>query len=88
MYGGPAIYGVLPVTLFLMKRQGLYMEMLIGFFFILILSDSYEIRLLFAKSAKNIYISLLAIFFLFDTKEFQPINSLYKLFFPFFLISV
>ncbi|MCW3082856.1 MAG: hypothetical protein JWP12_222 [Bacteroidetes bacterium] len=88
MYGGPIIYIVLPATLLLMKRQGMYEEMLLGFFFILILSDSYELRLFFAKSAKNIYITLLAVFFLFDSKEFQPLNSLYKLFFPFFLISV
>lgn len=87
MYGGPAIYVVLPLTLLLLKQRGMYEEMLIGFLFILILSDSYQQHLLFAKSVKNIYISLLAFFLIFDRKEFQPLNSIYKLFFPFFLIS-
>ncbi|MCX6297382.1 MAG: hypothetical protein NTX97_15250 [Bacteroidetes bacterium] len=50
MYGGPLIYGVLPILLILMKTKGMYEEMLIGFILILILSDSYEPHLLFAKS--------------------------------------
>jgi hypothetical protein len=88
MYGGPVIYGVLPITLLLMKRRGMYEEMLIGFFLILILSDSYEEHLRFAKSVKNIYVSTLAIFLFFDRKEFRPLNSIYKTFIPFFLISL
>jgi len=88
MYGGPLIYGVLPVTVLLMKKREMYEELLIGFLFILILSDSFEQSLVFAKSLKNIYISLLAIFVLFDLKSFQPLNKLYKIFIPFFLFSV
>lgn len=88
MFGGPIIYGILPIVLLRLKQKEMYEEMLIGFFLILILSDSYEIPLRFAKSAKNIYVSLLAIFLLFDTRKFQPLNTIYKLFFPFFLISL
>jgi O-antigen ligase len=88
MYGGPLIYAVLPLLLILMKRKGMYEEMFIGFFLVLILSDSYEHHLLFAKSAKNIYISALAVFFLFDRKVFYPFNPIYKLFIPFFLVSL
>jgi hypothetical protein len=88
MYGGPIIYGVLPIILILLKSRGMYEELLIGFFLILIISDSYEYNLLFAKSAKNIYISALAIFLFIDREEFQPFNTIYKLFLPFFLISV
>ncbi|MGZ4035167.1 MAG: O-antigen ligase family protein [Bacteroidia bacterium] len=88
MFGGPTIYIVLPIILFFMKKKELYEEMFIGFFLFLILSDSYEIPLLFAKSAKNIYIVALAIFFFFDRTEFYPFNTTYKLFMPFFLISV
>lgn len=88
MYGGPVIYGVLPLVLILMKHKGLYEEMFIGFIFLLILSDSYEHRLLFAKSAKNIYISAIALFLMFDRKEFRLDNDIFRLFIPFFLISV
>jgi hypothetical protein len=88
MYGGPIIFGVLPLVLLLLYRRGLYQEMFFGFFFILILSDSYEAHLLFAKSAKNIYISMLAMFLILKRSEFQPFNSIYKIFIPFFLISV
>ena len=88
MYGGSLIYAILPITLFFMMRKGMYEELLIGYLFILILSDSLSEQLNFAKDIKNIYISLLAIFFLFNINDFQPLNKLYKLFIPFFLFSV
>ncbi len=87
MYGGPAIYVVLPLTLIIMKQKGLYEELFFGFLFILILSDSLESQLLFAKDIKNIYILALAVFLLFDSKDFQPLNQLYKIFIPFFIFS-
>lgn len=62
-------------------------ELLIGYLFILILSDSLEDSLSFAKNVKNIYISVLALFFFFDTDNFQPINKLFKIFLPFFLFA-
>lgn len=86
--GGPAIYVVLPVTLLLMRQRGMYEELLIGFFFILILSDSLDEQLFFAKTVKNIYMAFLAVVFLFDTNSFQPMNKLYKIFIPFFLFSI
>jgi hypothetical protein len=88
IFGGPVIYVVLPLTLLLMKRKELYEELFIGYLFILIISDSAEDSLVFAKSIKNIYIASLAVFFLFDMKSFQPINQLYKTFLPFFLFAV
>lgn len=88
MYGGPLIYLVLPLSLFMLRRQERTEEMLIGFLFILILSDSYETHLHFAKSLKNVYVSMLALFLFIDSGEFQPLNSIYKSFFPFFLIAM
>jgi len=87
MYGGPIIYGIVPLTILLMRQKGMYEELLIGYFFILILSDSMEERLAFAKNLKNIYMALLAVFVLFDLNSFQPINKLYKIFIPFFIFS-
>ncbi len=88
MFGGPLIYVVLPISLLLMKKQERYEELLLGFLLILILSDSYDFHLHFAKSVKNIYISVLTIFFLMESGSFQPLNSIYKTFFPFFIISL
>src|ERR1041385_4009453 len=88
IFGGPVSYAVIPATMILMKKKGMYEELLIGFLFILILSDSLEDRLIFAKNAKNIYISLLSLLVLFDRKDFDPFNKLYKIFLPFFIFSV
>ncbi len=88
MYGGPVIYVLLPITMLLMKRKGMYEELFLGFIFILILSDSLEDNLAFAKNAKNIYISFLAVFLFLDMDSFQPLNKLYKIFIPFFIFSV
>jgi hypothetical protein len=71
-----------------MYKKGLLEELLIGYFFILILSDSLDDSLLFAKSVKNIYISILAVFFFLNMEEFQPLNKLYKIFIPFFVFSI
>jgi hypothetical protein len=88
IYAGPLIYAVLPLTMLLMKKKGMNEELLLGFLFILILSDSLEDNLTFAKDIKNIYIFLLAIFFFSDITNFQPLNKLYKIFIPFFIFSV
>jgi O-antigen ligase len=88
MLGGPLIYILLPLTIFLLAKKGFYEELFIGYIFILVISDSSVESLYFAKSAKNIYISALAILVLFDSKNFQPFNNLYKIFIPFFVIAV
>lgn len=66
----------------------MYEELLIGYLFILILSDSLDESLFFAKGVKNVYISILAVFFFFDTDNFQPINKLYRIFLPFFIFAL
>lgn len=88
IFGGPLIYLVLPFTLLLLRRQEMYEEMLIGYLFILILSDSQAPALYFAKNIKNVYIVLLSLFVLFDTSKFQPFNQLYRIFIPFFLMAI
>lgn len=86
-FGGPIIYVVLPLTLILLKRQNAFQELLTGFFFILILSDNLSPAFQFATNVKNIYIVLLAMFLIFDRNEFFPLNTIYKIFIPFFLFS-
>lgn len=70
-----------------MKRNDSYEEMFIGLILILVLSDSYEPSLRFAKSAKNIYVVILAVYLLFEQGKFQPLNGIYKIFFPFTVLS-
>jgi len=65
----------------------MYKELLLGFMFILILSDSRDFALAFAKQAKNIYIVMLTLFLLLDRKQFVPFNGLYRRFIPFFVMA-
>ena len=88
MFGGPLIYLVLPGSVLILKQKGMYEELFIGFFFILILSDSEIPRLEFAKNIKVVYLCLLALFVILDNKEFSPFNSLYKIFIPFFIVTL
>lgn len=88
MYTGPFAYLLIPVTMMLLYMKDKYLELFIGFLFILILSDSLEERLVFAKSLKNIYIALLSAFVIKDSASFAPFNTMYKLFIPFFLFSM
>ncbi len=85
---GPVIYIYLPTTLIFLRARNQYLEMLIGFFFMLILSDSRVYSLGFAKNAKEIYIIILALYLLTDRENFTPFNKFYTRFIPFFLIAL
>lgn len=87
MFGGPLIYVLLPLSVMLMKQKGMYEELFIGFFFILILSDSEIPHLVFAKNIKIVYLLLLALFVAFDSGEFTPFNTSYRTFIPFFIVA-
>lgn len=88
VYGGPVVFAFAPLTLFLLKKKDLNVELFIGFWFILILSDNLEGPLRFAKNLKNIYIVLLFVFFIFNYRSFLPHNKLIRYFIPFFIIAV
>jgi O-antigen ligase len=88
MYGGVSIYGLLPLSIYLMWKKGMYEEIFIAYLFILILSDSLDDRLIFAKNVKNIYIGLLGLLFFLNMEIFPSLNKLARLFLPFFLFSV
>jgi len=74
---------VVALSVVLLKRKDLYAEMIIGFIFILILSDSRQDQLEFAKKVKDIYLILLTMFYLFDRKQFAFKNTLILAFLPF-----
>ena len=87
MYLGPLIYGIIPLTIIAFKSRNQFEEMLLGFFYILILSDSRQDSLEFAINAKNIYIVMMALYIFMDRKNFIPLNQMYKTYIPFFVIA-
>jgi len=87
MYLGPVIYVYVPVTLLIFKSRNQYLEMLLGFFLMLVLSDSRSDNLRFAEFTKEIYIITLGIFLFIDIKNFTPFSKFFVRFIPFFLIA-
>ena len=74
-------------SIILLKRQGLELEIFLGFLLILILSDSRSYLLDFAKTVKNFYIVILAGWLFFDSKQFKPYSKLHIPFIPFFILA-
>jgi O-antigen ligase len=87
IYLGPTIYIFLPAMLLLMFHKEMHLEILLGFFLILTLSDSRSHALHFAGGVKNIYIVLLFLFSLKIKNVFLLPIKLYLYFIPFFAIA-
>lgn len=83
----PAFFALGSVTVLLWWRRKMYFEILIGFFFILILSDNLRHATDFAKAFKNLYIVLLAVIAVLSRSDFRPFNKLFLYFVPFVLIA-
>jgi len=88
MYGGPAIYFLLPVTVLLLKHKERYLELFFGFWLVLIWSDSRLHSLSFAQTLKPVYIALISLFVLLDRRKFVPFNKFYFPFALFFLYAL
>ena len=85
---GPAYLFLIPLTLLLFLRRKYYLEILLGFWFILILSDSTLKFMEFAKSFKSVFIVALSLLIWLKRKEFVPYNNyFFKYFLPFILWS-
>lgn len=70
-----------------MQRRKEYLEILVGFFLILILSDSRENFFYWAGTVKEFYILILAAYLFIDSRSFRPFNSYYVRFIPFFIVA-
>lgn len=89
LYGGKNVaMGVVGISILLLKFNNRYMELLMGFFFILLLSDNLDERLYFAKTFKNIYMVFMGLVLFTDRKKLQPFSSLIRMFIPFLVIAV
>ncbi len=76
----PTAYVLVPAGLVLLKSKGRYNEMIVGFFFLLFLSDNRHHELDFTGKVKDIALLVMSAFVLLDSKSF-PIRS--KIFYPF-----
>lgn len=83
----PVSYILIPVSVLLLFRKGMIAEMLIGFFIILVLSDSRQEFFAFAAKIKDVYMLLLGLLLIFDRKNFQPWDETAKKFIPFFALA-
>jgi len=88
VYGGVLAYGVILISAILLWLRGRFTELFIGFWLILILSDSLAPGLIWAKSLKNIYILFMAMVLVVDRRDFAPLPGIFKMFVPFFAVAV
>jgi O-antigen ligase len=79
--------GVVPLSLLFFRSRRMYMELLVGFFLVLIFSDSRQPIFEFADKVKDVYLLFLLIFFVTDTTMFQPFDTTVKRFIPFLVIA-
>lgn len=87
-FGEIPIAIILPLTLLLMYQKGMHLEILIGFFFILIMSDSRLRQLSFAASVKNIYILVIALISYKECRNMEYQISFVKYFIWFFFVAL
>lgn len=88
VYTGPVVYFIVPAMLFLMYSKGMDLEILLGFFLILTLSDSRLPQLAFAANVKNIYILVLTLISIKEMKILEYPMVFYKYFVAFFLVAL
>jgi O-antigen ligase len=88
IYLDAVVFGVIVITMLLLRQRRMYEELFLGFFFILILSDSRQYALWWASNIKDVYILLLALFLIIDRDQFQPLNKMFRSFILFFIVAL
>lgn len=84
----PAFFAVAGLSIVILWRKLMFFELLIGFLFVLILSDTINYTTDFAKVFKNVYILALTAIAVIERKRFPKLNRLYLYFLPFIAISL
>lgn len=77
----------IPLSVYLLFRRGMYIEILTGFLFILVLSDSRQLVFHFAVLAKDFYILTMGIILFTNRSSFRSAFILLRKFLPFILIA-
>jgi O-antigen ligase len=88
LFTGQGVLLFIPITIIIIFLNEKFPEILIGFIFILVLSDSLEDSMAFAKSFKNIYILLLFFFFIITINTQETVSTFYKYFIPYFIFGL
>jgi len=83
-----AFYGVGLLSIVLLWRRALFFEILLGFIFILLLSDNLRYTTDFAKTFKNVYIVLLSAIAVLERRRFGIDLTILRYFLPFLLLAV
>jgi O-antigen ligase len=87
MVGQQALLAYIPLTALILKGRGKDLEVLLGFLFLLVLSDSRQPMFEFAQTTKNIYAVLLAMFAMMDMGSVSRQTRIYPRFLPFILFA-
>lgn len=88
MFTGLGVFIFIPITLIILFSKDRFPEIFIGFIFILILSDSLEEPMAFAKSFKNLYILFLFFCFFVAYAKFEIKVNIYRYFIPYFIFGL
>ena len=83
------LYAVLPISVFLMRRNEMWQEMLIGFLLCAVLSDMDPgiKSMAVMKTAKYTYIVALTIIVFLDQVRLRPMAKIFGIFLPFFVYA-
>lgn len=87
MFLGAVFYIVFTVTILLLFAEKKYIELFLGFFFILILSDNISPEFFVYKNVRELYLLILLTVLVFNKTVFQPFCTHHWLFVPFVFIS-
>jgi hypothetical protein len=89
LFLGPIAYATLPLSVFYLRSRELWPDLLIGFLFILIMSDMDPmfVNFRYIKSAKYGMMVAMALVFLTETQQFAPQSIIFRTFLPFFLFA-
>src|SRR5690606_16759339 len=89
IYGQGLIYAWLPITILFLKAREYWAELLFGMLTFLVLSDmdKHITEMFIIKSAKNVFIIMLAGLFILERKRFWPFSRVFIIFLPFFVYS-
>ena len=90
VYARPMLFILMPLSVFFLKSRDLWADMIFGLLFVLVLSDitPWFFSMQVFKSAKNTYISALALIFLLERHRFVPFSRVFNIFLPFFVYSI
>jgi O-antigen ligase len=88
LVGSAGAMGVFTLALIMMYMSRSFLEMFLGFIFMLVLSDNLSEHFEFAKTYKNVYISMLFLILLIHPRDFIIHGKLIAGFLPFFGIAI